>query len=374
MNTYEKRLESFTLNRWPLDDSPDQKYSVELFAAAGFYFSPTQSHPDATSCYCCAKDLDGWEPEDDPWMAHIKHGRMPKKTAIRYFSSLQSLERRPDHIKKNLSSIIAGLRSGPDEVACPLVTMHLERSRLFSFTSGWPHKDDGLQEFKASPFSLAASGFFFYPSLSSNDQVVCYQCGLALSGWEPDDDPWFEHCKRRPECLHIKGSPAEPYSFTSIFSTCPSLLPISPNASITLIDEGPKYRLITAKMSNETSDVSHDLPSVEKSRKKHTFKPKVRRSQIFSQNAQNTPVSASRIKEIIQKSRDSNQFKETDEPDKNLQPRVCSIDSRQSGPIMQPYCSLEEFEKISSMTVGTYVEWIGNEIVHVFDRITNGTL
>ena len=47
-------------------------------AAAGFYHIPTNNEPDAVRCFCCYKELDGWEPEDDPWYAL-------KKYAIAYF-------------------------------------------------------------------------------------------------------------------------------------------------------------------------------------------------------------------------------------------------------------------------------------------------
>jgi len=36
-------------------------------ADAGFYHIPTNDAPDACRCFCCYKELDGWEPEDSPW-------------------------------------------------------------------------------------------------------------------------------------------------------------------------------------------------------------------------------------------------------------------------------------------------------------------
>ena len=37
---------------------------------AGFYFCGTDSDPDLARCYYCRRELDGWEPEDDPWEEH----------------------------------------------------------------------------------------------------------------------------------------------------------------------------------------------------------------------------------------------------------------------------------------------------------------
>ena len=36
-------------------------------ADAGFYHCPTDREPDVVRCYVCFKELEGWEPQDDPW-------------------------------------------------------------------------------------------------------------------------------------------------------------------------------------------------------------------------------------------------------------------------------------------------------------------
>ena len=38
--------------------------------------------------------------------------------------------------------------------------------------------------------------------------VECVQCGLALDGWEADDDPVTEHQKRARKCPFFKGASA----------------------------------------------------------------------------------------------------------------------------------------------------------------------
>ncbi|VDO99940.1 unnamed protein product [Soboliphyme baturini] len=45
-------------------------------AEAGFFHIPSKSDPDAVRCFVCAKDLDSWCPEDDPWSEHLKHSEM----------------------------------------------------------------------------------------------------------------------------------------------------------------------------------------------------------------------------------------------------------------------------------------------------------
>merc|ERR1719228_2106034 len=44
-------------------------------AEAGFYACGADNEPDLVRCYFCRKELDGWEPEDDPWKEHVSHAR-----------------------------------------------------------------------------------------------------------------------------------------------------------------------------------------------------------------------------------------------------------------------------------------------------------
>jgi len=63
------RLETF--KTWPND--PDWDCTPEKLAKAGFYFKPCLDAPDNACCSFCLKELDGWEPEDDPRKEHQKH-------------------------------------------------------------------------------------------------------------------------------------------------------------------------------------------------------------------------------------------------------------------------------------------------------------
>ena len=46
-------------------------FSLSQLSMAGFYHIPTNNEPDAVRCFCCYKELDGWEPDDDPWFVHV---------------------------------------------------------------------------------------------------------------------------------------------------------------------------------------------------------------------------------------------------------------------------------------------------------------
>lgn len=36
-------------------------------AEAGFYHSSNDRDPDIARCFVCFKELEGWEPNDNPW-------------------------------------------------------------------------------------------------------------------------------------------------------------------------------------------------------------------------------------------------------------------------------------------------------------------
>uniref|UniRef100_A0A8C5YEN2 Baculoviral IAP repeat-containing protein 5 n=1 Tax=Microcebus murinus TaxID=30608 RepID=A0A8C5YEN2_MICMU len=42
-------------------------------AEAGFIHCPTENEPDLAQCFFCFKELEGWEPDDDPIEEHKKH-------------------------------------------------------------------------------------------------------------------------------------------------------------------------------------------------------------------------------------------------------------------------------------------------------------
>ncbi|XP_025081469.1 baculoviral IAP repeat-containing protein 5-like [Pomacea canaliculata] len=68
MHFKDHRLKTF--KNWPFEDG---SCCAEKLADAGFYHIATDQSPDATRCFACYKELDGWEPNDDPWHEHKKH-------------------------------------------------------------------------------------------------------------------------------------------------------------------------------------------------------------------------------------------------------------------------------------------------------------
>ncbi|VVD02646.1 unnamed protein product [Leptidea sinapis] len=61
-----------TFKYWPYNDN--NKCNIRNMAEAGFYSVATgDTDVDAVKCFLCGKELDGWEPEDDPWAEHKSH-------------------------------------------------------------------------------------------------------------------------------------------------------------------------------------------------------------------------------------------------------------------------------------------------------------
>ncbi|CAK6964059.1 hypothetical protein L3Q82_010672 [Scomber scombrus] len=66
---YENRLKTF--EGWPFD--ADCACTPQNMAKAGFIHTPSENSPDIAMCFFCLKELEGWEPEDDPEKEHKSH-------------------------------------------------------------------------------------------------------------------------------------------------------------------------------------------------------------------------------------------------------------------------------------------------------------
>ncbi|XP_076680390.1 baculoviral IAP repeat containing deterin isoform X1 [Andrena cerasifolii] len=62
-----------TFDHWPFQSSDENNCNPERMAAAGFLAIGGKEEPDLVECFICSKQLDGWDPDDDPWKEHTKH-------------------------------------------------------------------------------------------------------------------------------------------------------------------------------------------------------------------------------------------------------------------------------------------------------------
>ncbi|XP_076854667.1 baculoviral IAP repeat-containing protein 5a [Brachyhypopomus gauderio] len=111
MYFYESRLLTFA--GWPFEE--DCVCTPENMAKAGFVHTPSDNSPDIAQCFFCLKELEGWEPEDDPEKEHKLHS--PNCNFITLKKSVESLtveeilrlqkERQKFVIKKTCNQAIA---------------------------------------------------------------------------------------------------------------------------------------------------------------------------------------------------------------------------------------------------------------------------
>uniref|UniRef100_A0A669PS01 Baculoviral IAP repeat containing 5 n=1 Tax=Phasianus colchicus TaxID=9054 RepID=A0A669PS01_PHACC len=73
-----------------------------------------------------------------------------------------------------------------------LKEMYNYESRLKTFAN-WPF----MKNCKCTPENMAKAGFIHCRSANEPDVAKCFFCLIELEGWEPNDDPWEEHAKRR---------------------------------------------------------------------------------------------------------------------------------------------------------------------------------
>ena len=55
-----------------------------------------------------------------------------------------------------------------------------------------------------NPRALAEAGFYHHPFPHEPDRCVCFYCGEALCGWDPNDIPTQEHKRFRKHCAFLK--------------------------------------------------------------------------------------------------------------------------------------------------------------------------
>ncbi|KAG8451707.1 hypothetical protein GDO86_003773 [Hymenochirus boettgeri] len=60
-----------TFSNWPFTE--DCACTPEKMAEAGFIHCPSENSPDVVRCFFCLKELEGWQPEDDPMDEHRQH-------------------------------------------------------------------------------------------------------------------------------------------------------------------------------------------------------------------------------------------------------------------------------------------------------------
>ncbi|XP_077371396.1 baculoviral IAP repeat-containing protein 5b [Festucalex cinctus] len=69
-NMYSRDLRLQTFTNWPFRE--DCNCTPDKMADAGFVHCPADNEPDVVCCFLCLLELEGWEPDDEPWDEHMK--------------------------------------------------------------------------------------------------------------------------------------------------------------------------------------------------------------------------------------------------------------------------------------------------------------
>ncbi|EJF63753.1 hypothetical protein DICSQDRAFT_167803 [Dichomitus squalens LYAD-421 SS1] len=167
------------------------KATPETLAEAGFYFHPDSDFPDNVACFMCKKNLDGWEPDDDPFTIHYSKCRDSCAWAV------VRCQRALDDEGFDFS----------DPTRHP-TSKAMEKARLDTFSKArWPH--DAVKGHGANSRAMAKAGFLCNSVEPGDDTALCLYCNLSLNGWDEDDDPYEEHVKRdkknKTSCAFIKA-------------------------------------------------------------------------------------------------------------------------------------------------------------------------
>ncbi|CAK8690040.1 unnamed protein product [Clavelina lepadiformis] len=71
MFLYTNRFKTF--DGWPYTKDDGAKCTAEKLSHSGFFRPNPDSDPDLVRCFVCHKDLEGWEPNDEPESEHKSH-------------------------------------------------------------------------------------------------------------------------------------------------------------------------------------------------------------------------------------------------------------------------------------------------------------
>ena len=123
--------------------------------------------------------MDGWGAEDDPLVEHINHSPACGWAIV----TAIELEYH-DYAEQDPSLSV------------------MRQAREDTFADKWPY--ESLSGWKCKTKRLADAGWKYTPSVESKDMATCVYCQLALDGWEPKDDPMYEHLRRSPNCAYFR--------------------------------------------------------------------------------------------------------------------------------------------------------------------------
>ncbi|XP_052812106.1 uncharacterized protein LOC128239484 isoform X1 [Mya arenaria] len=172
--------------------------------SAGFFFT---GEDDLVRCYECGIGLKDFSEGDDPLREHAQHAPRCRFIAD-YFGSQANIDaytRRmedPDEIRRRgLTRFLNAKGTSVTRYKARSESFRSFDSRLSSYRT-WPTTT--VQR----PFQLAEAGLYY---TGREDHVRCFACDGGLRRWDPEDDPWIEHCKWFPACPFAREEKGDEY-------------------------------------------------------------------------------------------------------------------------------------------------------------------
>uniref|UniRef100_A0A5F5PQW5 Baculoviral IAP repeat-containing protein 5 n=1 Tax=Equus caballus TaxID=9796 RepID=A0A5F5PQW5_HORSE len=116
-----------TFKNWPFLEGC--ACTPERMAAAGFIHCPTENEPDLAQCFFCFKELEGWEPDDDPIEEHKKHSSGCAFLSVKKQFEELTLSEFLKLDKERAKNKIAALWSKAELELAPQSILHISSSR-----------------------------------------------------------------------------------------------------------------------------------------------------------------------------------------------------------------------------------------------------
>lgn len=192
------RFESF--KNWPVTYIKPAR-----LAAAGFYFT---GKGDLVKCFYCHLELYKWIEGDNPIINHRRFS-----PTCRFIRNILYDNQSVDFDLNTVLSLTKEDTSTSEsyDMERDCFTIKTEKAKHSSYSSyslridtfeNWPTSKTQTKE------QLAEAGFFY---TGVKDHVTCFYCGLGLSEWEDNDDPWKLHALWMNTCLYLREIKGQEY-------------------------------------------------------------------------------------------------------------------------------------------------------------------
>lgn len=191
------RIASFSRGNWPLS------WDAAIRLAMGGFWHKSEGQ---VCCFDCELTLTDWSEADDPSLVHMLHQyRRPMcRFARRLPCGNVPIGASPIPVPMPQPQDIIGVVGADTNNLLQMLGIDIMYKAEYPH---FKHLSARLRSYDTWPVGIAqkreilADAGFIYFGIS--DTLMCYHCGVSLSGWKPNDDPWIEHSKKSPQCQHV---------------------------------------------------------------------------------------------------------------------------------------------------------------------------